>query len=223
MPISVPAGAIRHTGRCLQPVLLRGRADYIDGRTGELIHRHNTVHEPGGVLPIACKTRRASRCLVQRLRPGTVASLHHHPAQVTGPPGRAHRPGPRRAGPGLLRQGGRISASWRRPLPRCHPLRRPRRAEHGPARLGHHRPAHQRHRPCRPRRQRQGSRRAGAPGPHARVGPPTRHPPGHRPWRRDQHQGRGLRGQVRHQGRRMHRHSRSPPHPCRPDRRPARP
>ena len=62
MPISVPAGAIRHTGGCLQPVLLRGRADYIDSGTGELIHRYTTVHEPGGVLPIACKTRRASRC-----------------------------------------------------------------------------------------------------------------------------------------------------------------
>lgn len=62
MPISVPAGTIRHTGGCLQPVLLRGRADYIDGGTGELIHRYTTVHEPGGVLPIACKTRRASRC-----------------------------------------------------------------------------------------------------------------------------------------------------------------
>ena len=30
--------------------------------TGELIHRYTTVHEPGGVLPVACKTRRASRC-----------------------------------------------------------------------------------------------------------------------------------------------------------------
>jgi hypothetical protein len=30
--------------------------------TGELLHRYTTVHEPGGVLPIACKTRRASRC-----------------------------------------------------------------------------------------------------------------------------------------------------------------
>ena len=54
MPTPVPAGAIRHTGGCLQPVLLRGRADYIDGGTGELIHRYTTVHEPGGVLPIAC-------------------------------------------------------------------------------------------------------------------------------------------------------------------------
>jgi len=56
-----PAG-IRHPGGCLQPVLLRGRVDHIDGATGELLHRYTTVHEPGGVLPIACKTRRSSRC-----------------------------------------------------------------------------------------------------------------------------------------------------------------
>ena len=27
------------------------------------IHRYTTAHEPGGVLPVACKTRRATRCL----------------------------------------------------------------------------------------------------------------------------------------------------------------
>ena len=59
---TVPAGTVRPSGGCLQPVLLRGRTDYIDGGTGELIHRYTTVHEPGGVLPIAYKTRRASRC-----------------------------------------------------------------------------------------------------------------------------------------------------------------
>jgi hypothetical protein len=58
-----PAGASRYPGGCPQPVLLRGRVDHIDGTTGELLHRYTTVHEPGGVLPIACKTRRASRCL----------------------------------------------------------------------------------------------------------------------------------------------------------------
>ena len=57
-----PAVDFRHPGGCLQPVLLRGRVDHIDGATGELLHRYTTVHEPGGVLPIACKTRRASRC-----------------------------------------------------------------------------------------------------------------------------------------------------------------
>src|SRR5215472_5626724 len=59
-PIS--AGITRNPGGCLQPVLLRGRVDHIDGATGELLHRYTTVHEPGGVLPIACKTRRASQC-----------------------------------------------------------------------------------------------------------------------------------------------------------------
>jgi len=59
---SLPAGTTRHPGGCLQPVLLRGRVDHIDGATGELLHRYTTVHEPGGVLPIACKTRRASQC-----------------------------------------------------------------------------------------------------------------------------------------------------------------
>lgn len=60
--IPIPAGSIRHAGGCLQPVLLRGRVDHIDGSTGELIHRYTTVHEPGGLLPVPCKTRRASRC-----------------------------------------------------------------------------------------------------------------------------------------------------------------
>jgi len=62
LPIDPTAGATQHPGGCLQPVLLRGRVDHIDGATGELLHRYTTVHEPGGVLPIACKTRRASQC-----------------------------------------------------------------------------------------------------------------------------------------------------------------
>ena len=62
MPTDPTAGATRVPGGCLQPVLLRGRVDHLDGATGELLHRYTTVHEPGGVLPIACKTRRASQC-----------------------------------------------------------------------------------------------------------------------------------------------------------------
>ena len=61
--LPLPAGGVRQAGGCTQPVLLRGRVDHIDGATGELLHRYSTVHEPGGVLPVACKTRRASRCL----------------------------------------------------------------------------------------------------------------------------------------------------------------
>ncbi len=58
----IPASMLRLAGGCVQPVLIRGRVDHIDGTTGELLHRYTTVHEPGGVLPIACKTRRATRC-----------------------------------------------------------------------------------------------------------------------------------------------------------------
>src|SRR5450755_4532821 len=60
---SAPLPPVRHAGGCMQPVLIRGRIDHIDGSTGELLHRYTTVHEPGGILPVACKTRRASRCL----------------------------------------------------------------------------------------------------------------------------------------------------------------
>jgi hypothetical protein len=60
--LPLPAGTARQPGECVQPVLLRGRVDQIDGTTGELLHRYSTIHEPGGVLPVACKTRRASRC-----------------------------------------------------------------------------------------------------------------------------------------------------------------
>jgi hypothetical protein len=55
--------AARPAGGCMQPVLLRGRIDHIDGNTGELLHRYTTASEPGGLLPVPCKTRRASRCL----------------------------------------------------------------------------------------------------------------------------------------------------------------
>jgi len=57
-----PVPTARHAGGGMQPVLIRGRVDHIDGTTGELLHRYTTAHEPGGVLPIACKTRRATRC-----------------------------------------------------------------------------------------------------------------------------------------------------------------
>jgi hypothetical protein len=49
--------------RCTRPILLRGQVDYLDRGSGELLHRYTTAHQSGGVLPVACKTRRASRCL----------------------------------------------------------------------------------------------------------------------------------------------------------------
>jgi hypothetical protein len=56
------ADQIRRAGGCTQPVHLRGRVDYADPATGHLLHRYSTATEPGGVLRVACKTRRASRC-----------------------------------------------------------------------------------------------------------------------------------------------------------------
>ncbi|MGH3344800.1 MAG: replication initiator [Carbonactinosporaceae bacterium] len=53
---------LRRTRGCAQPVHLRGRVEYLDAATGEVLHRYSTSHEPGGVLRLACKTRRASRC-----------------------------------------------------------------------------------------------------------------------------------------------------------------
>jgi hypothetical protein len=114
-----PAVGVRHPGGCLQPVLLRGRVDQIDGATGELLHRYTTVHEPGGVLPIACKTRRASRCppcaevyradTYQLIRAGLTggkgipATVAQHPCVFTTPDRTILRPRPRQ--PGTRRQG----------------------------------------------------------------------------------------------------------------------
>jgi hypothetical protein len=42
----------REAGGCMQPVLLKGRVDHIDGSSGELLHRYTTVHEPGGMLSV---------------------------------------------------------------------------------------------------------------------------------------------------------------------------
>ncbi|WP_307837864.1 replication initiator [Sphaerisporangium krabiense] len=41
---------------------LRGRVRHIDAATGHVLHTYNTNREPGGVLRVQCKTRRASRC-----------------------------------------------------------------------------------------------------------------------------------------------------------------
>jgi hypothetical protein len=56
------AARAKATGGCAQPIHLRGHVDYRDPATGALLHRYSTVREPGGVLRVACKTRRATRC-----------------------------------------------------------------------------------------------------------------------------------------------------------------
>src|SRR5258708_28533039 len=56
------AARTKSLGGCAQPIHLRGSVEHIDTLTGELLHRYSTAGEPGGVLRVACKTRRASRC-----------------------------------------------------------------------------------------------------------------------------------------------------------------
>ncbi|WP_051713463.1 replication initiator [Spirillospora albida] len=56
------AARARATGGCAQPVHLRGRITHLDPLTGEILRHYTTAREPGGVLRVACKTRRASRC-----------------------------------------------------------------------------------------------------------------------------------------------------------------
>ncbi|MGW2214374.1 replication initiator [Nonomuraea sp. NPDC001684] len=53
---------IKRTGGCRQPIHLRGKVEHYDQATGQLLHRYSTNREPGGVLRVPCKTRRASRC-----------------------------------------------------------------------------------------------------------------------------------------------------------------
>ncbi|MDP9848316.1 replication initiator [Streptosporangium lutulentum] len=56
------ASQIRRTGGCRQPIHLRGKVEHWDRATGTLLHRYSTHLEPDGVLRVACKTRRATRC-----------------------------------------------------------------------------------------------------------------------------------------------------------------
>jgi hypothetical protein len=51
-----------HADRCTRPVRIHGHVDRLDHSTGELLHRYSTSREPGRVLLMPCKTRRASRC-----------------------------------------------------------------------------------------------------------------------------------------------------------------
>jgi len=53
---------IHRLGGCRQPIHLRGRVLHLDRATGKLLHSYTTATEPGGVLRLPCKTRRASRC-----------------------------------------------------------------------------------------------------------------------------------------------------------------
>ncbi len=86
----------RATGGCSQPIFLQGTVDRVHTGTGELLHHYTTDKEPDGALPVACKTRRASRCpacaevyradTYQLIRAGLVGG------RVSRPPLRSIRP-----------------------------------------------------------------------------------------------------------------------------------
>ncbi|MEV5570523.1 replication initiator [Spirillospora sp. NPDC052269] len=56
------ASRARSTGGCSQPIFLHGTVDHVHTATGESLHHYSTGSEPDGALPVACKTRRATRC-----------------------------------------------------------------------------------------------------------------------------------------------------------------
>ncbi|MFG2020962.1 replication initiator [Actinomadura geliboluensis] len=129
------AARARATGGCAQPVFLTGTVQHVHTGTGELLHSYSTDTEPDGALPVACKTRRASRCpacaeiyradTYQLIRAGLAGgkgipdSVSGHPAAfitLTAPsfgPVHARR----------VRNGGRVE--------RCHPRRGATPCPHG--------------------------------------------------------------------------------------------
>ncbi|MCW2879296.1 MAG: hypothetical protein JWQ95_3396 [Sphaerisporangium sp.] len=56
------AAQVRRTGGCRQPINMRGTVLHVDPATGRRLHTYTTHSEPGGVLRLPCKTRRATRC-----------------------------------------------------------------------------------------------------------------------------------------------------------------
>ncbi|WP_460363000.1 replication initiator [Actinocorallia lasiicapitis] len=56
------AARTKALGGCAQPVHLTGRADHVHAATGEVVGLFSSEGEPDGLVRVACKTRRASRC-----------------------------------------------------------------------------------------------------------------------------------------------------------------
>jgi hypothetical protein len=51
------------TGGCANPIHLVGQSSMIDGTTGEILNHYNTEDEPNHRLLVACRNRRALRCV----------------------------------------------------------------------------------------------------------------------------------------------------------------
>jgi hypothetical protein len=56
------ARQVEHTGHCVRPVRLYGRAYAVDTTTGEIQATYSSTSEPDGTLLVACKDRRAAVC-----------------------------------------------------------------------------------------------------------------------------------------------------------------
>ncbi|GAA2456999.1 replication initiator protein RepSA [Actinomadura vinacea] len=129
------AARARSTGGCAQPVFLKGGVEHVHTGTGEVLRRYSTDGEPDGALPVACKTRRASRCpacaeiyradTYQLIRAGLVggkgvpATVTAHPAAFVTLTAPSFGPVHSR----LLGKGGKPAS--------CHPRRDAQRCPHG--------------------------------------------------------------------------------------------
>ncbi|MEO3810703.1 replication initiator [Sphaerisporangium sp. B11E5] len=56
------ATQLHRTGGCRNPINVRGTVIHVDPATGRRLHTYTTHTEPGGILRLPCKTRRANRC-----------------------------------------------------------------------------------------------------------------------------------------------------------------
>lgn len=56
------ASQVRRAGFCTHPIRLRGHLDAVDPATGEMRSLLDTGSEPGGVLLVSCRNRRATVC-----------------------------------------------------------------------------------------------------------------------------------------------------------------
>ncbi|GAA1506281.1 replication initiator protein RepSA [Sphaerisporangium rubeum] len=56
------ATQLHRTGGCRNPINVRGTVIHVDLATSRRLHTYTTHTEPGGILRLPCKTRRATRC-----------------------------------------------------------------------------------------------------------------------------------------------------------------
>lgn len=60
---STSAAQVRGAGYCSHPIRLQGQVEAVDSGTGEIRRVFDSANQPGGVLLVACRNRRATRCV----------------------------------------------------------------------------------------------------------------------------------------------------------------